>query len=82
MSFYVNLIQQSPQIVVKQPPSGKALGSFSPGSFSIVANIAIIEKDPSEKDPNAIGRFAAHKNPKLFKIPFGGREAAPKRVFC
>ena len=61
--------------------SGKAIGSFSKGSFSIVANIAIIEKDPSEKDPIAIGRFAAHKNPNLAKYPFGGRFAAPKRYF-
>ena len=36
------------------PVLGNTIGSFSKGSFSIVANIAIIEKDPSEKDPIAI----------------------------
>ena len=35
--------------------SRNTIGSFSKGFFSIVANIAIIEKDdPSEKDPIAI----------------------------
>ena len=60
-------------------PSGKAMGSFSKGSFSTVANIAIIEKDPSGKDPIAIGRFAAHKNPKTIQNTLWG---PPKRVFC
>ena len=65
------------------------IGSFSKGCFSVVATIAIIEKDPSDKDPIAIGRFAAHKKPKLCNILFGGREVAPKEgirdfeeVFC
>ena len=31
-----------------------ALGSFSEGSFSIIAIFATIEKDPYEKDPNGI----------------------------
>ena len=38
----------------------------------MVANIAIIEKGPSEKEPIAMGRFVAHKNPNLAKYPFGG----------
>ena len=63
---------------------GNRIGPFSKESFSIVANIAIILKDPCEKDPIAILAIVAivaivawsicgPQEPKLSKIPLGGR---------